>query len=201
MRFLSTRTTGLFQRLAGVLAVVAVAIGLISSSSQYAVAEISGRTFADLGAVRAGTVNAAGQVCHKMLVLRVVDGDTVYGYIDTSDPLIALRARLRLAGINAPEKGRRARCPAEKSRAAKAEQYVQQLLAPAIEKRTRQLVRACNIKRGKYALRRIASLEVRQRNGWLNVGEQLVKRGLAGRSKRGRRLDWCAIAGRPSSQG
>ena len=52
-----------------------------------------------------------GHNCYKMLVLRVVDGDTVYGYIDTSDPIVAVRVKLRLKGIDAPEHPRPGKMP------------------------------------------------------------------------------------------
>lgn len=132
--------------------------------------------------------------CYKMMVLRVVDGDTIYGYIDTSDPLIAIRARLRLRGIDTPERGKRALCDGERVQGEAAKEYVQSLLSDAIAARTRSLVRACDLKRGKYALRRIGHLQVRRNNGWVDISEQLLRAGLA-RPSKGRRDKWCAADG------
>jgi len=148
-------------------------------------------------------ISGSSDHCYKMMVLRVIDGDTVYGYIDTSDPIVAIRAKLRLIGINAPERGRRAFCDAERSRGERARVYVEKLLAQAIDKRTRSLVRACDIKRGKYATRRLGRLEVRLDNGWEDVGDLLLGRGLAVPSKTGKRTRaWCRSAdGQPVSSG
>ncbi|MBI1384801.1 MAG: hypothetical protein GC150_07825 [Rhizobiales bacterium] len=134
-----------------------------------------------------------GENCHSMLVIRVIDGDTVHGYIDTSDPLVAIRANLRLERVDAPERGRRASCEQERERGEAARAYVARLLDGAIEKRSRKLVRACDLRRDKYALRRVGRLEVRLENGWVDVGALLLKRGLVRESEAGgRRSTWCA---------
>ncbi len=136
---------------------------------------------------------ASDSVCYKMLVLRVIDGDTVYGYIDTSDPIIALRASLRLADVNAPEKGGRAKCSAERALGQQAKSYAERILGPALEKRSRQLVRVCGLKRGKYALRRVGRLEVNISGNWRDLGDLMLRRGLVRRSKNGRRTtNWCS---------
>ena len=133
-----------------------------------------------------------GEGCHKMLILRVIDGDTVYGYIDTSDPIVAIRAKLRLAGIDAPERGYRAQCPEEAAKADAARGYLNNVLSQAVAARTRSFARACNLKRGKYALRRLGQLEVRLENGWVDINALLLRKGYALPSKKRRKRGaWC----------
>lgn len=141
------------------------------------------------------SAEAAGptaQTCQQMLVLRVIDGDTVYGYIDTSDPIVAIRAKLRLEGIDAPERGYRARCPAEAAKADQAKAFLQQILTRAIKSRGRSLARACHLRQGKYALRRLGRLEIRIARKWIDVSALLLKNGFAIPSKGRRdRAAWC----------
>ncbi len=130
--------------------------------------------------------------CQSMLLMGVVDGDTVYGYIDTSDPLVAIRAKLRLAGIDTPERQGHAQCPEERAKADEAKAYVEQLLQPALEKPTRKAVRACEIREDKYATRRLGRLEVYSDHRWIDLGQLLIRKGLAFPYAGGRRGDsWC----------
>ena len=134
----------------------------------------------------------ADESCFDMLLVSVVDGDTVFGYIHTSDPLVAIRAKLRLTGIDTPERGYRAHCAAEKAHAEEAHAYLKDLLEPALGKPTSQMVRACAVTRDKYAMRRLGRLEVRLRNGWLDTGEQMLRKGYAFPYKGGARGSrWC----------
>lgn len=130
--------------------------------------------------------------CQPMLLMGVTDGDTVYGYVDTSDPEVAVRTKLRLAGIDSPESGARAKCPEERAKGAEARSFLESLLAPALEKPTRKLVRACDIGSDKYANRRLGRHEVQIEGAWVDTGELLIARGLAfpyDGGARGRK--WC----------
>ena len=130
--------------------------------------------------------------CYNMHILKVVDGDTVYGYIDTSDPMIAVRAKLRILGIDAPERKGRAKCVAEAQKGEAARNYLSSILDNAISKRSRMLARVCQLKRGKYASRRLGRLEVHLRNGWVDMGELLLSKGHAIPYQGGRRgRTWC----------
>lgn len=117
--------------------------------------------------------------CHKMMIVKVVDGDTVYGYIDTSDPLIALRAKLRLRDIQSPEKGRRAQCTEERAKGREATQFLTSFLSPIIRKQSRSVARVCALGVGKYATRRIGRLEVRYDGQWVDVSELMLQSGMA----------------------
>jgi endonuclease YncB( thermonuclease family) len=130
--------------------------------------------------------------CQSMLLLGIVDGDTVYGYIDTSDPLVAIRAKLRLSGIDTPERRGHARCEEERVKAEEVKAYVERILQPALERPTRKAVRACEVREDKYATRRSGRLEVHADHGWLDLGELLLKKGLAFPYDGGKRGDrWC----------
>ncbi len=144
------------------------------------------------GPVQSASRTAPVDVCYNMLVVRVIDGDTVYGYIDTSDPVVAVRVNLRLIGIDAPERKSRAKCVAEARKGEAARTYLNSILNRAISNRSRQLARVCHMKRAKYATRRLGRLEVRLRNGWVDMNKLLLNKGYAFRYSGGSRGNaWC----------
>ena len=150
-------------------------------------------SLAGAGHAEEATMEPQEATCQPVLLLAVVDGDTVHGYIDTSDPSVAVRVKIRLDGIDTPETGGHARCAEERQRAAEAKAFLQQLLAPGLAKPTRKFARACAIRDDKYASRRLSHLEIAGENRrWQDVGELLIARGLAFPYKGGRRGDsWC----------
>lgn len=124
--------------------------------------------------------DAPGTGCHSVLLLGVVDGDTVHGYIDTSDPQVAVRVKIRLLGIDTPEAGGRAQCVEERRKAKAAKDFLQLTLQRALEKPTRSLVRACEVRDDKYASRRLSRLEIVDAGKhWTDVGKLMVEQGLA----------------------
>lgn len=137
--------------------------------------------------------------CSPMLLLKVVDADTVQGYIDTSDPEVAVRASLRLEGIDAPETGGRARCTEEREKAREAKQFLIATLADALDKPTRSAARVCAVKSDKYAKRRLGRLEIKRGRRWLDVAGLMLAQGYAlpyQGGKRGRTWCDCLIVGR-----
>lgn len=139
-----------------------------------------------------GQAGAQESGCQAMLLIDVIDGDTVQGYIDTSDPEIAVRASLRLSGIDSPEVGGHARCAEERAKGDEARHYLTGLLAPALARPTRKVVRACAIGEDKYAGRRLGRLEFNQGGRWLDVSALLLERGFAIPYHGGRRgKTWC----------
>lgn len=134
----------------------------------------------------------AESFCTPMLLLKVVDADTVAGYIDTSDPEVAVRASLRLEGIDAPETGGRARCVEERWKAREAKAFLTETLAEALDKPTRSLARVCAVKSDKYARRRLGRLEVKRGRRWLDVAGLMLEQGYALPYWGGRRgMRWC----------
>lgn len=117
-------------------------------------------SLAGAGHAEEATMEPQEATCQPVLLLAVVDGDTVHGYIDTSDPSVAVRVKIRLDGIDTPETGGHARCAEERQRAAEAKAFLQQLLAPGLAKPTRKFARACAIRDDKYASRRLSHLEI-----------------------------------------
>ena len=112
-------------------------------------------------------------------VLRVIDGDTI-----EVSARIWLRQEItihvRLLGIDAPELSR-ARCPSEKERAEAARDRLADLVGAGP-------VRLFDIDDGKYADRVLA--HVRTQTG-SDIGETLLREGLARPYIGGRRQDWC----------
>lgn len=130
--------------------------------------------------------------CTPMLLMRVIDADTVAGYIDTSDPEVAVRASLRIDGIDTPETGKRARCLEERWKAREAKDFLMRTLAAALDKPTRSLVRVCDLTSDKYAKRRRGRLEIKRGSTWHDVASLLVEKGYALPYDGGRRgLRWC----------
>jgi endonuclease YncB( thermonuclease family) len=140
---------------------------------------------------RSEAAESAGE-CRVMLLLSVIDGDTVRGYIDTSDPEVAVHASLRLLGIDTPEIGGHARCDEEKLKGTQAREFLKSVLEPALAKPTRKLVRACNVDSDKYAKRRLGRLEVKLGGRWTDISDLMLEKGLAFPYKGGRRgTAWC----------
>ena len=129
--------------------------------------------------------------CFPMLLVRVIDGDSVYGYVDTSDPAVAIRGTLRILGIDTPETGGRARGDAERAKAVEAKSYLASQLEESLSRPVRGLARACDIGMDKYG-RRLGRLEVYSNHQWVDLGALLIKKGLAFPYDGGKRgQTWC----------
>jgi endonuclease YncB( thermonuclease family) len=130
--------------------------------------------------------------CYSMLLVSVIDGDTVYGYVDTSDPEVAIRVKLRIAGIDTPEAGGRAQCDAERAKAAEAKSFLASQLQEGLARPVRGLARACKIESDKYGGRRLGRLEVYSNHRWVDLGQLMISRGLAFPYAGGKRgTAWC----------
>ncbi len=131
--------------------------------------------------------------CYPMLVMRVIDGDTVQGYIHTSDDMAVIYAKLRLDGIDTPE-SKRPQCPEEHLLALLAKGALANQLAPIIRSRSINQTCACDTKGGKFARRRIGSLRIKKSGGkkWIDVAKPLISRCYAiAYSGKGPRINWC----------
>lgn len=111
-------------------------------------------------------------------LVRVLDGDTIRVEIRLWFSQ-ALTEDVRLAGIDAPESGKRAKCPAETEAAERARHYLAGLLAGT-------QIELWNVRREKYG-RALASVTA----GGIDVGEALLREGLARPYGGGRRQGWC----------
>ena len=126
---------------------------------------------------------AAGEVLPGPLparVIAVVDGDT----LEVSARIWlgqAVRVRVRLAGIDAPELS--GNCAAERRAAGRAKAFLAAAVADG-EVRLRQ------IRYGKYAGRVLARISVA---GGRDLGQALLARGLARAYDGGKRPAWCRL--------
>ncbi|MGO1121263.1 thermonuclease family protein [Rhodovibrionaceae bacterium A322] len=108
------------------------------------------------------------------------DGDTVYiSMPGLPAPLAAMS--VRLIGLDTPEKGRRAKCEAEKLKAEKARQFLETHLREA------ETYAFCAPRWGKYAGRVLADLEVDGKS----ATRLLIDAGLARPYDGGKRQGWC----------
>jgi endonuclease YncB( thermonuclease family) len=122
---------------------------------------------------------SAGADTGSWRIVEVYDGDTVYAEIAELPPTLR-RVGLRLAGIDAPEIGGRARCQAERARAVLARDFVQRALAGAIVIKP--------IGWDKYGGR----VDVEIFADGASLADQLVAAGLARRyDGKSKRLGWC----------
>ena len=113
-------------------------------------------------------------------VVRVIDGDTVE--LDVALwPGLVQRIRLRLDGVNTPEKRGKNVTPCEKAAAAKASAFTARFL-----KTTRQVV-VSQVRLGKYAGRVLGRITA---NGH-DLARALVEAGLARPYAGGKRQAWC----------
>ena len=137
-----------------------------------------------------GVRNKCPKNCYPMLMMRVLDGDSVQGYIHTNDKESVIYTTLRLEGIDTPET-RRAQCDKEKLRGLEAKLYLKDLLDPFIRRRTANIACACDYRGGKFAKRRIGSLKVKRQDRWRDVSLFLTNRCLAVPYKKESRPNWC----------
>jgi micrococcal nuclease len=109
-------------------------------------------------------------------VVRVVDGDTleVRARIWLGQDMTV---RVRLAGVNTPEK--RSRCEEEKALAEKARAFVTERIGQGVVLR--------NIHYGKWAGRVVAQVDAGNRN----LSDQLIAAGLGRAYNGGKRVAWC----------
>ncbi len=126
---------------------------------------------------------AAGEILPGPLaaeVLRVVDGDTleVRARIWLGQDI---RIRVRLTGIDTPE--RRGRCEGERQAAEAARHHLKDLIA-------RRDIRLFDIRRGKFAGRVLARVrDARDRD----LANEMLESGHARTYDGGRRADWCRL--------
>ena len=114
-------------------------------------------------------------------VVRVIDGDTVevraFPWLD-----VAVTTRVRVLGIDTPEKGARAKCRAEAGLAERASAAARAALPEGAK------VRLSDIQPDKYGGRVVASVEgVDGRD----LATALLAAGLARRYDGGRKAGWC----------
>ena len=118
-------------------------------------------------------------------VLRVIDGDTIVVDASADMPAEVAEVRVHLRGVDAPEKGQRARCAAESSRAAEAKTLVEGLLDTAAVAVVRDPAR------GKWDGRVVADIVL---DGDFSLAEGLKITGLVHDSDSDRpAFDWCAM--------
>ena len=122
-------------------------------------------------------------------VVRVIDGDTVAVDASADMPPELANLSVRLGGIDTPEKGRRAKCAAERQ----AGQAATAFTMAAIEDARQVLVR--DPKWGKYGGRVLADLILDGRS----LASDLIAAGHARPYDGGRRAGWCEAVALPSS--
>lgn len=114
-------------------------------------------------------------------VVRVIDGDTIevraFPWLD-----VAVTTRVRVLGIDTPEKGARAKCRAEADLADRASDLARLALPVGA------LVQLTDIQQDKYGGRVVARVES---PGGHDLGAALVAAGLARPYDGGRKAGWC----------
>lgn len=127
----------------------------------------------------AATLTVAADM--TMPILGGVDGDTIATRIDTL-PCPLCRVSIRIRGIDTPEKGARAKCMLEASRAVEASKLTRSLIGS----NTTMVVK--NPAWDKYGGRINGEVVI----GGKDVGQELIAKGLAQPyTGRGPKPDWC----------
>jgi micrococcal nuclease len=70
-------------------------------------------------------------VTYDAVITRVIDGDTVAFQATFLPPPLKQELSIRVFGVDTPEKGHRAQCPAEAARGAAATEFTKRLVAAA----------------------------------------------------------------------
>ena len=117
--------------------------------------------------------------------LRIIDGDTIAINIQKESPLIQkLGLNVRIKGIDAPERGSKAKCEKEKIKAEEAQKFVNELVGVIGEKE----LLLSEIKWDKYGGRLVANVKV----GGVDIAKALLNRGLAAPyTGEGPKHNWC----------
>ena len=117
--------------------------------------------------------------------LRIIDGDTIAINIQKESPLIQkLGLIVRIKGIDAPERGSKAKCEKEKIKAEEAQKFVNELVGVIGEKE----LLLSEVKNDRYGGRIVANVKV----GGVDIAKALLNRGLAvPYTGEGQKPNWC----------
>lgn len=117
--------------------------------------------------------------------LKIIDGDTIAINIQKESPLIQkLGLNVRIKGIDAPERGSKAKCEKERIKAEEAQKFVNELVGVIGEKE----LLLSEVKNDKYGGRIVAVVKV----GGVDIAKALLNRGLAvPYTGEGQKHNWC----------
>ena len=119
--------------------------------------------------------------------LKIIDGDTIAINIQKESPLIQkLGLNVRIKGIDAPERGSKAKCEKERIKAEEAQKFVNELVGVIGEKE----LLLSEIKWDKYGGRLVAVVKV----GGVDIAKALLHRELAvpySDKGKGPKHNWC----------
>ena len=116
-------------------------------------------------------------------VKRVIDGDTLE--IEQNFMPDNLKLKIRILGIDTPEKGWRAKCAKEKILAKKAFDFMQESITNA--QNNNIPITFSNLKWGKYGGRLLATVTINNKN----LSTELINRGLAKEYHGKKKESWC----------
>ena len=131
-----------------------------------------------------GAAMAAPAETYQWQVLAVIDGDTISVRLPGL-PAELQPVKVRVAGIDSPEKGGRAKCAEERDLATKATALTRFLIADA-QVRQRPITFS-EIGWDKYGGR----IDARVAIGGRSLGDTLIRAGLARAYDGGKRRSWC----------
>ena len=117
--------------------------------------------------------------------VKITDGDTIKLDVSKESPLIKkLGLSVRIKGIDAPERGSKAKCEKEKAKAEEAQKFVNELVGVIGEKE----LLLSEVKNDKYGGRIVANVKV----GGVDIAQELLKKGLAKVYNDGeKKKSWC----------
>ena len=142
---------------------------------------LSALAVAFTGAAVLAGADPARAADYEWRIVGVVDGDTIRVDAAPDLPPELARLKVRIRGIDTPEKAGRAKCEAERRGGAAATEYVEAAIGAA----RRVVIR--NPKWGKWGGRVIADVLIDGRD----LAGALIGAGLARRYDGGRRGSWC----------
>ena len=116
--------------------------------------------------------------------LKIIDGDTIAINIQKESPLIQkLGLNVRIKGIDAPERGSKAKCEKEKIKAEEAQKFVNELVGVIGEKE----LLLSEVKNDRYGGRIVANVKV----GGVDIAQELLEKGLARVYNGEKKKSWC----------
>lgn len=113
-------------------------------------------------------------------IVKVIDGDTIQTKIETLPPPLS-NVKIRINGIDTPEKGHLAKCEYEQIMGTTATKKLIEIVGTS-----KQMV-IKDFKHDKYGGRYVADVFVRD----INIGERMIELGLAKPYDGGKKGSWC----------
>ena len=128
------------------------------------------------------TLLLAEEVIHDFKIISVIDGDTVLIEANFLPSPLPKNLKLRILGIDTPEKGNRASCDEERIKAKEASEFLRNIIA------TESIQGISFTKWDKYGGRVLGDIHL---DNNLRISNIILDKGFAVKYQGGKKVSWC----------